>query len=257
VAVEVATSLAPLHRWETCLVNFPASQGRQPTVTQLDLRDVQTQANPPIVARYFAFQYPDTNQTQVVLYWYETAKFNVNGTTQTMNVKMSLVNYPPSTSDVSQAESYLLPFAAAINDYWQPIQTWAIVAIILSQNGLVLSSMAAAVLVAIIAYGQFLGRRQKSAVLRLYGKLSQQDQLLIKAVSNAQKLKNSSTRSVAAEYERLTKSQSSESWVTNKLSEAEDAGLVKRVPLNLVDQPMINWFSQVQSGKSFREWLRI
>ena len=91
VAVELAQTTGPLHRWETCLINYPISQGLQPKVTQLDLTDIQTQANPPIVGRYFAFQYRSTNQTQVVLYWYETATFNVNNQTQQKQVKISLV----------------------------------------------------------------------------------------------------------------------------------------------------------------------
>jgi exosortase len=68
VTVEIAQTMGPLHRWETCLINYPISQGLKPKVTQLDLTDIQTQANPPIVGRYFAFQYQSTNQTQVVLY---------------------------------------------------------------------------------------------------------------------------------------------------------------------------------------------
>jgi hypothetical protein len=63
-------------------INYPLSQGTQPKVTQLDLTDIQTRANPPKVGRYFAFQYHSTNQTQVVLYWYETATFTVNNQTQ-------------------------------------------------------------------------------------------------------------------------------------------------------------------------------
>jgi len=120
VAVELAQTTGPLHRWETCLINYPISQGLQPKVTQLDLTDIQTQANPPIVGRYFAFQYRSTNQTQVVLYWYETATFNVNNQTQQKQVKISLVAYPKSADEVTQSEALLLPIAKAVNDYWEP-----------------------------------------------------------------------------------------------------------------------------------------
>ena len=58
VAVELASTTGPLHRWETCLINYPLSQGLQPKVTQLDLTDIQTQANPPIVGRYFRLPIP-------------------------------------------------------------------------------------------------------------------------------------------------------------------------------------------------------
>jgi exosortase len=244
VAVELATSLAPLHRWETCLVNFPISQGNQPKVTTLDLRDVKTQDNPPIVARYFAFQYPSTNQTQVVLYWYQTAKFNVNGTTQTMNVKMSLVDYPASAADVPEAETRLLAFALAINAYWQPIQLWTTIALIISQNGLILSAIAGTILVAAIVYWFFLDRHTKHLLLQMYGKLSAQDKLLLTAVANAQKAQNASTQGVTVEFQKLTGAMN-EFWVKQKLQEAQNAGIVKSALVSVQDSPTVRWQLQI------------
>ncbi len=152
VALELASTVGPLHRWETCLINYPISQGLQPKVTQLDLRDVQTQANPPIVGRYFAFQYRSTNQTQVVLYWFETATFTVNGTSEQKQAKISLVMYPQSTADVPQAEKTLLVVAEASNNYWQPIKTWTTISLTISQNGLALSTIAVAMLVVLLIF---------------------------------------------------------------------------------------------------------
>jgi exosortase/archaeosortase family protein len=253
VTVELATSLAPLHRWETCLVTFPISEGNSPKVQTLDLRDVQTQENPPIVARYFAFKYPD-NSIQVVLYWYQTARFNVNGTTQVFNVKMSLVEYPDSEADVPEVEAQLLTFATAINEYWQPIRTWATVSLIMSQNGFILSEMACAVLVALIIYGVFLDRRAKISLLQLYGKLSPQDQILITAVKNAQKAHNSSTQGVTAEYGKLT-GNPNEYWVERKLAEAEATGLVTKVIANVQDMPVFSWRCQMPRRNALLKWL--
>jgi hypothetical protein len=44
--------------------------------------------------------------------------------------------YPSSPQGVSDAEAQELPFAQAINNYWQPIQTWSTIALAISQNGL-------------------------------------------------------------------------------------------------------------------------
>ncbi|MCW4009251.1 MAG: exosortase/archaeosortase family protein [Candidatus Bathyarchaeota archaeon] len=254
VAVELATSLAPLHRWETCLVNYPIIQGYQPTVRQLDLRDIQTQENPPIVSRYFAFQYFNNNQTQVVLYWYQTAKFNVNGTTQLMNLKMSLVEYPQSPEAIPASEAHLLIFAKAIHNYWQPIQTWTRVALIVSQNGLVLSALAGVALMAILFYGALLNRRSRLFTLRLYSKISPQNHLLVNAVVNAQHLGDSSTRNVAAEYQKLTDLQISETSFTQMLIDAEKAGLVKKNLLNVDDHPVLNWACPLADKKSLLHW---
>ena len=148
-------------------------------------------------------------------------------------------------------------FATAINSYWQPIQTWTIVALIISQNGNVFSAMAGTALAAIIVYGVFLNRRAKLSVLRLYGKLSQQDHLLIKAVSNAQELGNSSTQNIAVEFQKLTGIQNSESWFTQKLQDAENSGLIKKKLSSVEDNPTFSWKCQMPSKKAFFNWIPI
>jgi uncharacterized membrane protein len=142
-----------------------------------------------MTARYFAFQYHSSNQTQVVLYWYETATFNLNGTAQQKHVKMSLVTYPESPEGVQEAETLLLPFATAINGYWQPIKTWTTIALTISQNGLTLSATTTALLTAMLIYYFLQSQQEKASLLRLYSKLPEQTQHLITAVKNAQKQK--------------------------------------------------------------------
>lgn len=186
IALEIAQTIGSLHRWETCLYNYPLSQGTQPKVTQLDLRDIQLQANPPLLARYYGFEYRSTNQTQVVLYWFETATFNINGTSQLKHVKMSLIIYPQNSQQIPETEAQLLPIAEAINDYWQPIKTWTTIALTLGQNGLALSAATTILLGAFIIYRVFLNLQEKSSLLTLYNKLPTKNQLLIKAVQNAQ-----------------------------------------------------------------------
>ncbi len=257
VAVELAPSLAPLHRWETCLINFPISQGSQPKVNTLDLRDVTTQENPPIVARYFAFQYPDSSQIQAVLYWYQTAKFTINGTTQTMNVKMSLEMYLSNAEEVPAAEEQMLAFAVAINEYWEPIQMWTTVTLVISQNGLVLSAFSGSLLIVAIFYGFCMDRKAKLSLLQMYGKLSPQDQLLITAVNNAQKANNASTQGVTAEYLKLTSGVQSEFWVKQKLQDAEKSGILKNALVSVQDSPALRWQSQVPRRNAVLKWLPI
>jgi hypothetical protein len=63
--IEVAQTSSSLHRWEVCKIIWPTSHCYEPNVQQLDLRDFQIQENPPIVGRYFAFQYKSSNETPV------------------------------------------------------------------------------------------------------------------------------------------------------------------------------------------------
>ncbi len=247
VAVQIGSSSTSQHRWETCLINYPLSQGDQSQVVQLDLHDVQLQDNPPIKARYFAFQYKDTNQTQVVLYWYQTATFNNNGTSQTKSVMMSLVMYP-SSNEIEQSEAIEMPIAKAINEYWQPIKTWSTVSLAISENGLSLSMGAAAVLVALIIYALYLNRKEKLSLLTLYRKLPTQNQQLIQAVGTSKAL---STQAVTTEFQKLSGASASEESILEKLNEAEAAGLVKKSLRNNRDNPGMLWQSRVPKKRFF------
>jgi exosortase len=238
VALEIASSVTSEHQWETCLINFPLSQGDQATVRQLDLRDIQLESNPPMTARYFAFQYINDNQTQIVLYWYETAVFDTNSTAQTKSVMISLIAYPSKGQSLPKVENDELPVAQAINSYWQPIQTWTTIALALSQNGLALSGGAAAIFVLLVLYEVYTNRREKHALQTLYKKLSAQDQLLIKAVNN---VKNATTQAVTMEFQKLSSIPVSESYITLKLNEAEKAGLIKKALVSENDNPFLIW----------------
>ncbi len=252
VALELAQTTGPLHRWETCLINYPISQGLQPKVTQLDLTDIQTQANPPIVGRYFAFQYLSTNQTQVVLYWYETATFNVNNQTQQKQVKISLVAYPKSADEVTQSEVLLLPIAKAVNDYWEPIKTWTTIALTISQNGLALSAGSIALLVVLLFYRAFVNLQEKMSLLTLYNKLSTQKQRIIRAVVNAKKQGNPTTQGIAKELDKLTDSSTDLEQMELELQEAEKVGLIDRTLVNEEDKPAFAWRSLTPEYSRFR-----
>ncbi len=245
VAVEVAQAQSELHRWETCLVTFPLSQGYQPKISQIDLRDIQTLANPPITARYFAFQYVNTNQTQLVLYWYETSTFNINGTSQQKNVKMSLVAYPKSSQYVAAFEAQLLPFAIAINNYWQPIKTWTQVALAISQNGLFLSIITAGLLVVILFYQMSFNMQERLSLLKLYGKLSAQDRLLIRSVGEASRTGDSTTTGIANRLQEFTKAPVAVDQLAGKLEEVAQAGLIRKVIASKADVPTVAWKSRM------------
>jgi len=242
--IELAATQSLLHGWETCLYTFPLSKN-QPTVTELDLRDVQIQENPPTIARYFAFQNPYTNQIEVILYWYTTGQFNINGTVQKQQIKMSLIAYPMSPDNVSETENQLLPIAVAINEYWQPIANWSRFALIMSQNGLALSTTTTALLVILILFRLFLQRREKIQLQRTYEKLSLQDKLVVKAVHSAAKHGRATTEDVFDEFQGMSQKPPSETWLTDKLLGTETAGLIEKRLTNTNDVPTIKWKSNI------------
>ena len=244
ITLQISSSITSEHRWETCLISFPISHGQQSAVQQVDLRDVQIQSNPPITARYFAFEYKDTNQTQVVLYWFETATFNVNGTAETKYVMISIVMYP-SSQDVSKAENQELPIALAINKYWQPIRTWSIVSLVISQNGLVLSNVAAAFLVLLILYTLYADKNQKRSLILSYKKLPEENQRLVKAMDNINDKRNITTQAIIIEFQRISPTPVSETFILDKIVQAENVGLIKKVLINKDDKPALIWKNQL------------
>ncbi len=241
IAVEIAQNTISLHRWETCLVGTPIDQGYAPYVTQLELYDLQIQDNPPIIGRYFAFQDHTTNQTQVVLYWFETATFTINGTSQQKHVKISVISYPESPKDLSEAENQLLPFALTINDYWQPIKAWSVIALVISQNGMALTVTASALLIAIIFYRILFDQQKKRSLLIFYNKLPESDQFLLQAVSNTTKLHKSTTSTVAIEYQKLSKFSIPQFELIQKLDEFARIGLIKKALISQNDSPALRW----------------
>jgi exosortase len=246
VTVEVATAVGSLHRWETCLINYPLSQGYKPQVTQLDLRDIQTNDNPPILARYFAFQDNTNNQTEVVLYWYQTGTFKQNetGTSVEKNVKISLVLYPSSPAGVKAAEDSILPIAVQINSYWQPIKSWTAVSIVISQNGLTLSIVSFALLLVLVFYKRLIiDRSQKTLLKNLYAKIPEKDRLFLNTINQ---LKGAFTiSSFAQEIQKATNIPVPESVLNQKLEIAEQAGFVEKIIVNKNDTPIIKWKSNI------------
>jgi len=245
VAVEIAQSTGPLHRWETCLVNYPLSQGLQPRVTQLDLRDIQTQQNPPIIGRYFAFQDQTQNTNQTVLYWYTTATFQVDNQTEQKHVKISLVTYPTDINQISEHEALLLPIAESINTMWQPIKTWTTMALALSQNGTALVSAVIAILAVVVIIRFYMYRQDRAALRIFYGKLSKQKQQIAEAVKNAKKQGNSTKQGIADELTKLTGVKVNPEALQNDLQEAQNAGLIQRTLINRNDDPAIEYRSNL------------
>jgi exosortase len=246
VAVEVASTRTSLHRWEFCLISWPPTQGYQPSATQLDLRDVQILENPPIIARYFAFEYMRYNQTQVVLYWFETSIFNVSGTFQQSYVKISLITYPDTGQNIIDAESRLMPFAVAIVNHWQPMKTWTQITIFLSQN----SGLLATTTTILLATAIFLRIRKMRTwkTHKTYQKLSQSDKQIIDAIHRKEKTMSLTFQDIAE-----TQQESTEQELYDKLVIFSKAGLVSEQTSNQQDEPIRTWKTELCNSPTLAE----
>jgi exosortase len=241
IAVEIAATTSSLHSWEACLITWPLTHGYQPKVTQLDLKDIQILQNPPIIARWFAFQYTKTNQTQIVLYWYETTTFKTNTTSQQKQVKISLIAYPNAPEEVPTTENQLLPVAEAIANHWQPIKAWTQIALTISQNGPALTATTATLLATIIILYTLNNRREKDRNYKVYQKLSKATKQIVDAVSLTEKCKTPTLENIAKTHQSMISESIKKEDVLHGLLEVEKIGLTDSQIANKQDEPMQIW----------------
>jgi exosortase/archaeosortase family protein len=247
VAIEIASALSSLHRWETCLITWPLTKGYQPKVTQIELKDIQLTENPPIISRYFIFQYIATNETQAVLYWYETATFTVNSTSQQKHVKISLITYPESIEDLPNIENQMIPLATAITNYWQPIKAWSQITMLISQNGANLATATSAILIATLIFYHLGNRRQRRANANAYQKLSMQNKQVVDAVRQTGKTATPTLGNIAKNVRKAIGKDINKTQLLQELSELEKLDIIKSVISNQQDEPIQTWKTQMTS----------
>ena len=152
VALELAESTIVLHYWEVCLITWAVPKGDQPVIS-LDLRDIRLQEDPPIIARYFAFQEQEKqDQIQLVLYYFTTALCEIDNTTQTKQVKISFIAYFDDPKDLNMMENQLLSFAQITVNYWEPLRKWNTITMTISRNILPLAATATVTLIALLPF---------------------------------------------------------------------------------------------------------
>ena len=245
VTIEIASTRASIHRWEVCLITWPQTHGYQPQVTQLDLRDVQLLQNPPIIGRYFAFRDTKSDIIQVILYWYENAIFNTGSGLQKEYVKLSLIAYGNDPEDIPKIEQQLLPFGEAIANHWQPIKTWSRIALEIAHNGITLIITVALLGIALLAIQFIRNQKEKKSNLTAYNKLASREKLILRAAHQAAQEEKPTINTIASAYQKLAQKPIQPSLLLEKLSEAEEVGLVKREIISHNNEPVLTWKNQV------------
>ncbi|MGQ9551910.1 MAG: exosortase/archaeosortase family protein [Candidatus Bathycorpusculaceae bacterium] len=244
VTIEMAQTRSSLHRWEACLITWPLQKGLQVRVSQIELKDITLMESPSIIGRYFVFQYIKTNQTQAVLYWYESATFAANSTFQQEHVKISLIAYPRSLEELPQIEDQLVALAKPIISYWQPIKTWSPIAAFISEKSVYLAGGTSMLLTATVILYALETERQRKANRNAYQKLSQANRQIIDAVRETEKTTTPTLDSISSAYQKATGQSIDNEKLLQKLAELERTGTVKRQIANKHDEPIQIWKTQ-------------
>ena len=248
--IEIAKARSLLHRWEVCFITWELTQGYQPRVRQLSLRDVQLLQNPPITARFFSFQDIKSNMVQAVLYWYENAVFNIGTNFEQKYVKISLIAFVNFPKYVPSIEDHLLTLGKAIANYWQPIKIWSQIALAISQHGNTLIIVTATLLAMMLMYQIIKKQIEKEYNLKVYNKLALKERIILQAVYQAGKKGKPTSTAIASSYHKLTGKSIGLNVLIKKLEEAHDAGLVKKDITSQEDEPLLIWKSQIYFPKN-------
>lgn len=241
VALEIAPTRTSLHRWETCLYDWTISQGRIPQVTLIELYDIQMNENPPIICRYFVFQYTKTNQIQSVLYWYNSATFNINSTIQQENVKISLIGYPENINELESIKNQQLTIARNIIDYWEPVKMWSATAMLISTNGAYLAATTSLLLAAVAIYYVFLAATQRKANRRAYMKLFESDKKIIDAIRAINKKTLPTLSAISIEHQKATNQTIDKDKLLQMLTTLAKEHIITSQITNQGDEPIQTW----------------
>jgi exosortase len=249
VTMEIAKSRSSVHRWEACLIQLPLKLGKEPKVTQLDLRDVELVQNPPKVARFFAFTHKKTNLTQVVLYWYENTVFQSNSTMEQEYVKTGVMRYIDGPDEVYDAENQLLQFGKAIANYWRPTEMWSEIAMGISQNATNILTIATLLLAVIIVVETMRSQMNKRRNLTIYNKLSQRDKLILRAIHKANEKEHPTTNEVMSSYNKISEEKVELSAIIERLDHLKEMGLTELNIASWEDTPIMIWKAQTPIPK--------
>jgi len=240
VGLEIGASKACLHPWEVCLITWPQTHGGAVRVDQLDLSDIHLTDNPPVTARYFVFQEKGSNYTQVVLYWYTQSIFRVGGQHLQKWFKISVINYNYDPQEYETIKAELLPIAKAIAKYWLPIRNWSWAALTIAENGSPFIIITFITLVGTLVYNFYpeINRRKKAK--NMYHYIYDPEERLILDVIRG--LRQSATVSkIASKFKELSGNEIDIVKLEQKLSDAEEAGIILRKFTNINDNPYLVW----------------
>jgi len=243
VSLEVAESTVVLHLWEVCLITWAVPKGDQP-VTALDLRDIRIQEDPPIIARYFAFQEQDKTRIQLVLYYFTTALLEIDNTIQKKQVKLSFITYFDDPEDLNIMESRLLPFAETTVNYWGTLKKWNIITAAILQNSLPLTCIAIAILIGLLPFSWIQRRRYFKENASAYQKLHPDNRQILDVARETEKKNLPTFENIAETYEKTITQPVNKHKLLKYLVELEELGVIRNEIICKQDEPVYIWKTQ-------------
>jgi hypothetical protein len=238
---EIASSQANLHPWELCLITAPQSIGNEPTVKQVDLRDIQLLNNLPLTARYFAYKSLASNTTQVILYWYNESVYKTDSGYQKKWSMTSIIGYTSDPNNYKSVESAILPIAQSVAEYQQPINTWSWLALAIGENSTPLISVIGGILLGGAIFWIYNRYRDKNNFKTMMSHVSGPEEIHILEALRSLKHNTANGSSIQQRYEELSGKTIDIDRLQQKLLEAQKVGLIIQDFDNDVTEPHFIW----------------
>jgi hypothetical protein len=131
-----------------------------------------------------------------------------------------------------------MKFATAIAGHWQPTKTWAQIALIISKNGLALSTISATLTACMLMLSALDIVKRRKTIARTYTKLPDEDRQVVDAVQKTEKKFLATTQKIAETYSGLPPEQTT---LYERLSRAQEACLIQRTIISHFDEPVQVW----------------
>jgi len=245
VGLEIAQTWSSMHSLYYCLHEQPIIDYGQPKVKTFEYKDVRLMENPPILGKYFAFEYEENGQLEAAIWWYENPIFSINSTSRQKIARITIIAYPNNEEELPIIENQLLGYAKEIANYWEPIKLWSPVALLLSQNVDILVVIIIGILFMTITFYLFAKRKEQKRLLRIYNKLSETNKQTFKIIGKTERSTTPTLNNIFINLKKGAKISINTDTLLQELSNLEKTGLIKRTISSKDDNPIVVWKTQI------------
>jgi exosortase/archaeosortase family protein len=244
VSVQLASDRSMLPPWNETMIRNERSliqQGKNPDTKILEVRSVELYKNPHITGSYLVWWDMKTAQTEVVLYWYESAMFKINSTTEHKYVLLSIRDTPNGAHASSNVENQLTWFAEKIISYWQPVLPWSVFTGIVTTYGDYIAGGflgGSFVLTAVLFSAE--NRKRRRAGRIAYLKVSEHNRQFVDAILNIEQKAEPTIDKIADSYQKKSGQNINDNF-GKTLAEMMRVGVLKRSIVSKDDDPIYVW----------------
>ncbi|HLN46623.1 MAG TPA: exosortase/archaeosortase family protein [Candidatus Sulfotelmatobacter sp.] len=242
--LSISASLSTLHNWETCFITYWTGQGQEPIVSIRSSKEVTLIEQPPLIAKYLAFDSPkySTQYTQATVYWYERVIFATESGLEQKYVRINLIILSQDPEKLPQYEAELVQAGQVIASSWERLRTQALMSLgVPALQVLLAASIFILILITFTQY--FTQRKQMSNNLKAFQNLATtKEKSVLKSLNVLTKAKKlTTTADIYTELQKQYADQISEQEIVDILKNLKEYEFVSRSIKITRNAPTVVW----------------